>query len=57
MDNLEQRLYYLEKQARECNLGFFDLEELEKSYSNLESNFIDFIFKYLQKWTAKTCKL
>lgn len=37
----EKRLQYLEKQARKNNLVFFGIEENEKSYENLESNFIN----------------
>lgn len=46
VENQEQRLYYLEKQARQRNLVFFGLQEDEKSYSNLENKIIDFVHKY-----------
>lgn len=46
VENQEQRLYYLERQARQRNLVFFGLEEHEKSYSNIENIIIDFVHKY-----------
>lgn len=46
LENQEQRIHYLEKQARQRNLVFFGLEEHEKSYSNMENIIIDFVNKY-----------
>lgn len=46
VENQEQRIYYLEKQARQRNLVFFGLQEEEKFYSNLEKIITDFINKH-----------
>uniref|UniRef100_A0A2A4KAH5 Endonuclease-reverse transcriptase n=1 Tax=Heliothis virescens TaxID=7102 RepID=A0A2A4KAH5_HELVI len=46
VENQEQRIYYLEKQARQRNLVFFGLQEEEKFYSNLEKLIVDFINKH-----------
>ncbi|XP_061729219.1 uncharacterized protein LOC133534148 [Cydia pomonella] len=47
IEKQEQRLHTLEKQVRQRNLVFFGIEENEKSYSQLETNIIDFINNFL----------
>lgn len=46
IENQEQRLHYLEKQARQRNIVFFGIAESEKSYSNLEQIVTAFIDRY-----------
>ncbi|XP_022837636.1 uncharacterized protein LOC111364821 [Spodoptera litura] len=47
MEIQEKGLQNLERQARKNNLVFFGLEESEKSYENLERNFITWVEQYL----------
>lgn len=47
VENQEKRLYALERQSRKNNLMFFGIEETEKSYESLESNFINWVIQYL----------
>lgn len=42
-ENQEKSIYFLEKQARQRNIVFFDIEELESSYSTLEKNMLKFL--------------
>lgn len=46
VENQEQRIYYLEKHARQRNLVFFGLQEDEKSYSSMENKIIDLVHNY-----------
>ncbi|GBP61124.1 hypothetical protein EVAR_46775_1 [Eumeta japonica] len=46
IENQEQRLNQLERQARQRNVVFFGIEENERSYSHLENSLIDFLEKY-----------
>lgn len=43
VENQEQRLYFLEKHARERHLVFFGIEDHDKSYFQLENTFLQFI--------------
>lgn len=47
VENQEKRLHALERQARKNNLVFFGIKENEKSYENLERNFINWVEQYL----------
>lgn len=46
VENQEERIYYLEKQARVRNLVFFGIEEKETSYKSFEENTIKWIEQY-----------
>ncbi|XP_039760880.1 uncharacterized protein LOC120634410 [Pararge aegeria] len=46
VENQEQRIYFLEKQARQRNLVFFGLHEDENSYSSMETKIIKFVHEY-----------
>lgn len=46
IENQEKRLFFLEKQARQRNIVLFGFEETETSYSNLESNIVNFVAQY-----------
>lgn len=46
IDQQGKQLYYIEKEARQRNLVFFGLEEVEKSYSDLEKIMVNFINKH-----------
>lgn len=48
LENQDRRLNYLEKQARQCNLVFFGIDEDENSYLHMEEKIITFIHKYLK---------
>lgn len=48
VENQENRLYILEKQARSRNLVIFGLQAEDISYSSLESMIIEFINKHLK---------
>lgn len=43
VDNQEKRIYFLEKQARQRNIVFFGIEELESSYDTLEKNMLKWL--------------
>ncbi|GBP62736.1 hypothetical protein EVAR_56254_1 [Eumeta japonica] len=43
VDNQDKRIYFLEKQARQKNIVFFGIEELESSYETLEKNMLEWI--------------
>lgn len=47
VENQEKRIHAIERQARKNNLVFFGIEENEKSYDNLERNFIKWMEHYL----------
>ncbi|CAH2087728.1 unnamed protein product [Euphydryas editha] len=47
VENQEKRIHAIERQARKNNLIFFGIEESEKSYNNLERNFIIWTEQYL----------
>lgn len=47
VENQEKRIHTIERQARKNNLVFFGIEENEKSYDNLERNFIIWTEQYL----------
>lgn len=46
VEDQERRIYFLEKQARQRNVVFFGIEEVETSYLNLENKVIGFIDEY-----------
>ena len=47
MENQEERIQALERQARKNNLVFFGIEENEKTYESLERNVITWVEHYL----------
>lgn len=48
-ENQENRLYFLEKQARKNNIVFFGIKETETSYSNLENIIMNFIKEHFSQ--------
>ncbi|KAF9408991.1 hypothetical protein HW555_011510 [Spodoptera exigua] len=43
VENQEKRIYFLEKEARQRNIVFFGIEELETSYDTLEKNILNWL--------------
>lgn len=49
IENQEKRLYFIEKQSRKNNIVLFGLKETETSYSNFESNILNFVKDYFSQ--------